>query len=141
VADRAIWALALAPRESVPLLKAQLTVTAAPQEQVAKLIADLDSEHFNVRRNASSALDQLGDAAEWAVRQALRGQPTLEVRQRLEQFLAGREKEAIRKMRAIAALEYMATSDAREVLTSLAKTAGNPKVAQAARDALMRWVR
>jgi hypothetical protein len=141
-ADRVLWMLALAPKQSVPFLKDCLRpVMPADGQLVAKLIADLDSKDFAVRDQAARKLDELGEAAETALRTTLKGDPTLEVRQRVELLLTKRAGPVLRQLRAIEALEHIGTPEARQVLTALAKTAPNPQVAQAASAALERLAR
>jgi RNA polymerase sigma factor (sigma-70 family) len=138
-ADRAIWSLAQAPAQGLTFLKVQLRPRpAAPADQVAKLIADLDSEGFAVRQKAAQTLDALGEAAELALRKTLEGNVTLETRQRVEQILQNRRKDVLRQLRAIDALEQIGTTEAREVLLALANGTPNPRVADAASAALRR---
>jgi hypothetical protein len=137
-ADHALWTLAKSSKQALPFLKAQLRVVPAEAEHVAKLIADLDSPTFTVRQRAEQALEDLADAAEGAIRKTLQGSPTLEVRQRLEQILKKRDGEVLRRLRAIEAVEHMASPDARAVLETMAKTAPNPRLAEAAAAALAR---
>jgi WD40 repeat protein len=138
-ADKALWGLALAPKQSMPYLKERMRpLPAAPPEQVAKLIAELDNQDFTVRDKAVRALEALGEAADAALRKALEGNTTLEVRQRLEQLLKKRSKDIIRQLRAIDALEQIGMADARLLLEALAKGATNPQVGQAAAGALRR---
>ncbi len=136
--DQAIWALVFSPKQCLPLLKERVLAKPAPAEQAAKLIADLDSETFAVRQKAAKALDDLGEAAEAAVRKALGSNPALEVRERLEQFLKKRDTEVIRRLRAIEVLEQIGTAEARQVLDALAKGSTNPRVLEAAKAALDR---
>jgi RNA polymerase sigma factor (sigma-70 family) len=140
-ADRALGTLALGPRQSVPFFGERLLPVAAPAERVAKLLADLDSKSFTVRDKAARALERLGESAEAAVRKALEGKHALEVRQRLEQILERRAKDALRPLRVIDALERVGTPEARGVLTQLAERSPNPQVAFAARAALRRLSR
>jgi RNA polymerase sigma factor (sigma-70 family) len=137
-ADRAIWALAVTPQQSLPILKERMLIAPAPADQIAKLIADIDSEKLGVRQKAVKTLDELGEAAEGAVRKVLRGMPTLEVRQRLSPFVDKYDRLAIRKLRALETLEYIGTADARHVLQEIAEGAPNPQVAEAASAALQR---
>jgi HEAT repeats/WD domain, G-beta repeat len=138
-ADRALWALAGAPDKAVPFLKQQLrTSPPADAKQIAKLIVDLDSPNFGMRQKAGQALDELGEAAEGTIRKALEGNPALEVRQRLEQILKKRDTDALRRLRAIEALEQIGTGDARQVLEAMAKTTSNPRVSEAAVAAVAR---
>jgi RNA polymerase sigma factor (sigma-70 family) len=132
-ADRALWALALAPGQSVPFLEDRLRPAApADAKQVGRWLSDLESKSLAVRQTALRTLEDLGEAAEPAVRKALEGAPTLEVRQQLELLLSKRAGEEVRRLRAIAALEYAGTAEARRVLAGLAQATPNPRVAQAA---------
>jgi RNA polymerase sigma factor (sigma-70 family) len=138
-ADRALWGLVREPKESVPLLKERLRPPVpANADQIAKLIADLDSPSFAARQKAGQALENLGEAAEGALRKTLAGSVTLEVRQRLEQILEKSEREAVRRLRAIETLEHIWTDEARQILENLAKNAVHPRVAQAATAATQR---
>jgi dipeptidyl aminopeptidase/acylaminoacyl peptidase len=138
-ADRAIWSLAFAPQQSVPFLKARLEpVAPRSAEQIAHLIADLDDQRFPVRQKAAQALEALHDTAERTIRKTLAANPTLEVRQRLEQILEKGNKETIRKLRAIEALEHIGTPEARQVLQTLAERTPNPRLAEAAQAARQR---
>jgi RNA polymerase sigma factor (sigma-70 family) len=138
-ADVALWTLATTPKQSAPFLKHQLQpVTPADAKEVAQLMADLDNQNFAVRQKAGQALDAMGEAAEAAIRKTLEGSPPLEVRQRLEQILEKRNREVFRRLRAVEALEQMATPEARQILEGIAKTAVNPRIAQAASVALKR---
>jgi RNA polymerase sigma factor (sigma-70 family) len=138
-ADRALWKLALVPQQSVPFLREQLRPPApADAKLVAGLLADLESKDFAVRQKAAGNLEVLGDAAIPALRQALESSPTLEVRQQVEKLLGKRTPTVVRQLRAIAALEYAGTAEARQVLEALANTTPHPPVAQGARAALQR---
>ena len=57
-ADKELATLALAPKQSVPFLQERLRPASAPAEQVAKLIADLDSNSFAVRDKADRENDE-----------------------------------------------------------------------------------
>jgi WD40 repeat protein len=138
-ADRALWTLALAPAQALPFLEEQLRrLKAADAQQVAALIADLDSLNFAKRQKAGLALDELGEAAEGAIRKVLEDKLALEVQQRLGQILKNRERDALRLLRALEALELIATNGSRQVLENVAKQAANPRVADAAAAAVVR---
>jgi hypothetical protein len=138
-ADRALWSLVNSPKESMPLLKERLRAASpANAERVASLIAELDSAAFAARQKAGQALEDLGEAAEGAVRKALQGKVTLEVRRRLEQVLEKCDRETVRRLRAIETLEQIATPEARQLLESLSENAVHPRVAQAAAAAARR---
>ena len=137
-ADRAIWALAAAPKQGLPFLKEKALVKPAAQEEVAALIADLDSSTLVIRQKAASALLKLGEAAESQVRFVLAGTLPLEQRQRVEQIVEQYDKAAIGKLRALEVLELIGTLEARQILHTLVKESPNPRVAEAARGALER---
>src|SRR5262249_56718975 len=104
----------------------RVPVAPAPADQVARLVADLDSERFTTRQNAAQALEALGEAAEGAVRKILEGKASLEVRRRLEQFLQNRDREVTRKLRAIDVLEQIGTGEARQGLQGVGEE-GRPR--------------
>jgi WD40 repeat protein len=131
------WLLVLNPQISIPLLRDRMQLV-APAEQAAKLIADLDSDRFAVRQKAAKGLEDLGEAAEHAIRSALQGNTTAEAHQRLALLLEKRGPDQLRKLRAIDVLERIGTNEARQVLETLAKNSPAPQVAEAAGFALMR---
>jgi HEAT repeat protein len=132
----------LSPKLSLPLLESRMSLPAlANADQLARLVADLDSERFAVRQEAAQALEKHGDAAEGYVRKVLTGNHPLEVRRRLEQFLEKQDKDVIRKLRAIETLAQIDTRESRQVLKRLAAGAPNPRVAEAAVWALQRLAR
>ena len=137
-ADRAIWSLALAPRQSVAYLQDQFRIAPVTATQIAKLVAELDSEQYAVRQQAAKTLEELGAAAEAMLRKIPADNLTLESRQRIAQILAKRDKETIRSLRAIETLEHIGTPQARQVLDGLVKESPNPRVLEAAEAALRR---
>jgi hypothetical protein len=138
-----VWALAAA-RQSVPFLAERLKP--APQvedERARRLIADLDSDQFKVRDRASQELEQLGELAEPAMRKALAGKPTPEVRGRLKTLLdqlPGRRASSsrMRELRALEVLEQIGTPDARRVLERLAAGNSGARLTREARASLDR---
>jgi RNA polymerase sigma factor (sigma-70 family) len=91
-AHRAAWQLALSPRHSLPFLRERLRpvapTDAGQRKRIAGLLAELGSERFAVRERARAELEKLGAGAEPALREALEGDLTLEVRNRIENLLA-----------------------------------------------------
>jgi WD40 repeat protein len=140
----AILALAGAPEQARAFLKDRLQPAAAGDaSQIAKLITDLDSDQFAVRKKASADLEKIGEPAIPLLRKALEGDPSQEVRKRIEELLAKTSNtaprgEALRTLRVIEALETMATPEARHVLQALAKGMPEAGVTRAAQAALER---
>src|SRR5262249_17528084 len=121
-AYQAIAALAAAPGQAVPFLGEKLKPAAAPDPRlVARLIADLHSKNFAARQKATAALEKLGELVVPPLRAALEKRPALEAAQRIEQVLdvVARQPlppEKLRDLRAVEALESIATPNARAVL-------------------------
>lgn len=145
-AQRAVWELADEPDRAVPYLRRQLLPGAATQRRIRQLVADLDDDGFDVREKASQELVRLGQAVVPALRQALAGRPSPELRRRARAALErltgpGAELDRLRDVRALTALERAGTVEARAVLDVLAKgPPGSPRTreAQAALERLTR---
>lgn len=110
---------------------------AVDAKQLARLIADLGSSGFRERERAQDELERLDDKAEPTLRRALAQAPSLEVRRRLEKLLQRLEgpviaPEQLRNLRAVEALERIATPAAQQLLGTLAQ--GDPE-ARLTRDA------
>jgi RNA polymerase sigma factor (sigma-70 family) len=146
-AHRAVWRLATASRQSVPFLAERLRpVSRVEDERLARLTTDLDSDQFAVRNRAQKELSQLGELAEPAVRRALAGQCSPEVRRRLEALLAeveGRNwsPEQLRALRALEVLEHIGTADARRALHAMAEGAAGARLTREAKASLERLAR
>lgn len=138
----AVWALVAAPEQAVPFLEKHLPPVPRPDEKtVALLIADLDSDDFNVRQNATEELSKLGDAITPALRQALKRKPSVEVRRRIQQLLDQTRDwtaERLRDHRAIQSLEHIGTQPARDVLQALAAGAPESQRTEEAKASLKR---
>ena len=110
--------------------------------RLAGLIADLGSPRFADREAAESALEELGDQAAPALRRALEGRPGLEARRRIERLLDGLKDgsspTALRRSRAVQAMELAATAEAREVLRAWAAGAPEARLTREARAGLRR---
>src|SRR5262249_24492552 len=88
-ASQAMWVVAGAPRQAVPLIQAHLQPPPADAlVHVDRLMADLDSDRFATREKSTQELEQIGEAAEPALRKALAAGPSNEARRRVEQLLA-----------------------------------------------------
>lgn len=140
-AYRAMWTLAAAAQTG-PALRERLQPI--PPEAAAKIsqwIKDLDSEQFPVRDQATTALEKQGHLAEPALRQALTGDPGLEVRQRVERLLgklANPSAERLRELRALEALGHVGTPEARSLLEKLAAGPPFDRLTRDARELLER---
>jgi WD40 repeat protein len=140
-AYRAVVALAAAPRSAVALIQKRVRpAAAADPRRVERLLVELDSETFEVRDRAARELEKLGEGARPALRKALEGKPSAEVRRRVEQLLEKRPESADRlaEVRAVEVLEKVGTPEAKEVLTALAGGMPEARLTQEARAALRR---
>jgi RNA polymerase sigma factor (sigma-70 family) len=139
----AVWALAAAPEQAVSFLKKHLPPLPRPDEKtVAQLVADLDSNDFRTRENATEELRTFGDSAADPLRQVLVGKPSPEERRRLQPLLRQARDwtaERLRDHRAIQALEHIGTRSARKVLQALAEGAPGARRTEEAKDVL-RWL-
>jgi RNA polymerase sigma factor (sigma-70 family) len=125
----AIRTLAAWSAEALPYLERRLRPVERPGGQrLAALIADLNSDQFATREAAAGELEVLGDAALAACREGLAGRPSAEARRRLEALVARRAEqlrhptgEELRSVRALEALEFTGTPQARRILETLAR--------------------
>jgi WD40 repeat protein len=144
-AYRAMGLLAGAPAATVSFFKDRLRpvpeIDPRLQKRIDRLVEELDSERFAVRRRAARELAKLGDVAGPAVRKLLAGKPSLEVRRRAEKLhkslmhwsLPGDE---LRALRCIEVLEQIGTRQARQILEKLADGATEAWITEDARGAL-----
>jgi RNA polymerase sigma factor (sigma-70 family) len=148
-ADQAIGRLAASPTEMLPYLEKRLQpAVRADARRVARLIADLDSDQFVVRKQAADELEKLGEAATAMYRTALAGNPSLELRRRLEALLEKQDQERrmpslerLRILRALEALELAGTPKARQLLQKLTGGAPEACLTREAKAALERLAR
>jgi hypothetical protein len=130
--------------ETPALLKTVLRpVPSADAKRTAKWIADLDSDDLEVRRAATAELAKLGEAAAEALRAALKAGPSVEVHLRIEALLEKMSDvhptpERLRQVRAVEALERLATPGARDLLAELADGDAGARLTREAKDALAR---
>jgi RNA polymerase sigma factor (sigma-70 family) len=125
-AQAALATLSAAPEQAMAFIRGRLRPAAAPRIPVSRLVADLDSDEFRVRESAARELARLGPQAEAALRAALAGKPSPELRKQAEALLEKLEgpvtdAETLRPLRAVAALERIGAA---AVLRELAK--GDP---------------
>jgi RNA polymerase sigma factor (sigma-70 family) len=135
----AVLALAADRDEAVPFLKGRLRpAAAASPERFARLVADLDSERFEVRAKAKEDLAKLGPGAEPLARKALERPPSAEARKALRELLGRLEAGQLRDLRAVEALEMLGTPAARELLQALSRGEPGARLTQEAQASLRR---
>ncbi|HWG43452.1 MAG TPA: WD40 repeat domain-containing protein [Gemmataceae bacterium] len=139
-AYRAIGRLASVPARTVPFLRTRLQPVTVDTKRIEKLLANLDSDSFEAREAAGRELTRIRYRIEPMLRQALEGNPSLEMRRRLQAILAEPKRpprEVLRTMRAIAVLERIATVESRRILEKLS-TGAAARETQEAKAALQR---
>ena len=144
--QRTVRMLAAAPAQSVSYLDQRLhPVPPVDERRMARLIADLEGEDFDLREKASAELEKLGEATAAVCRRTLAGEPSAEVRRRLETLLKGQSEawsggspENLRLLRALAALEFSGSREAKVVLQRLAAGAPGATLTEEAKAALGR---
>jgi sugar lactone lactonase YvrE len=143
-AYRAVWALAGRPERAVPFLSGRLRpVAPADAQRAARLIARLDEDQPAAREQATRELRELEDLAAPALREALQRRPAPEARRRLRGLLqkldgAPPSADTLRSLRAVEALEHMATPEAKGLLRTLAGGASGARLTQEAKASLER---
>src|SRR5262249_3974048 len=129
VAFQAARVLSAAPKQSVPFLREVLRPEAASDvtpEQVARWIADLDSDEFAVRTRAAAELSRNARQAESLLRKALKAPASVETKRRLEQIVVRLDQrelppERLQTQRGLGVLERVATPEALEAVEQLSK--------------------
>jgi RNA polymerase sigma factor (sigma-70 family) len=147
LAYEAITRLARSPGRGLPFLQARLQpVPLVEARQVQRWIADLDSENFATRQQAQEELERQGASTVAALKKALAGKPSLELRRRLEQLIARAVQvdftgDKLRAWRALEAIELMGTAEARQFLEKLAGGTAGHWFTEEARSAVQRLAR
>jgi WD40 repeat protein len=146
-AYRAVRRLGAAGARGAVFLKKRLRAgPAGPDERrIARLIADLDHDDFAAREKASAELETIGPRVEPALRRALAGEASPEVRTRVKRLLDRLRSPAgqppppeVVRVRAVEALEANGTPEARKVLAELAAGPADAPLAQEAKASLDR---
>lgn len=144
-AVKAMQALDAQPNEALAIIKDRLKPAPGVEAaHIEKLVADLDSEQFPLRKSATQELEKLGELAQPAMEKALEKKPALEMQRRIEKLLdkivndlppspAGQQA-----IRAMHVLEKAATPEARELLVRMAQGAPGHRLTRHAEDALKR---
>jgi HEAT repeat protein len=136
--------LAAAPKDSIPFLKNCLKPIASPsRKRIAQLIANLASDDFDRRDEASKELEYLRETAASALKIAAQNSTDLEVRRRAEHTLKQISsfkvsRTLLREFRALEALEQMGTNEAGLLIQNLAKGASEVRLTQDAIATLKR---
>jgi WD40 repeat protein len=141
-AYRAVWMLAESPDSVVPFLKDRLRPAAETDPKlVQKLLADLDSDVFAVRKTAVEELTKLGERVAPALHQAMERRPSLEVRRQVKMLLDAQRSipspASLRTLRAIQVLERIDSAEARHILQAIA-TGALVRETREAQEALAR---
>jgi RNA polymerase sigma factor (sigma-70 family) len=139
----AIVALASQEQTASFLQKHLRPVPVMEERRLARLVTDLDSDRFAVRDQARRELEKLGESAQGALRRALEGNPSVEVRRRVEELVdkldqASPSPERLQALRALEALERLGTADAYRLLAELAGGATEAWLTREARAAVIR---
>jgi dipeptidyl aminopeptidase/acylaminoacyl peptidase len=146
-AHRAMRRLGATPDEALALLTKHVKPAEAKAIDAAaidRLIAALDADDFEEREKAEKGLEALGASAGPALRKALGGNPSAEVKKRVDGLLdklkdkGAPPPELVRPLRAVEVLEELGTPEARKLLEALAKGAPDAPLTVAARGALGR---
>ena len=130
-AYQAMRKLVAAGGQAVGLIKKQLRPEMAVREQeLSRLLSELDSPRFAVRKVAAQELEHLGLQAEVGLRKVLASKPPLELRRRVEMLLGKLRREPFGpspqerlQSRALRVLELINTPEARQTLNAIAKGA------------------
>jgi Tol biopolymer transport system component len=143
-AEQAIHDLVERPREAVSLLGGNLRpASSVPADRLARLIADLDSDQYAVREQATRQLEGLGELAESALRAAAAKPGSKDRDRRIARLLEKLDQpivpaEQARLVRAVEVLERIGSAEARELLARLAKGASEARLTREAQAALER---
>lgn len=140
----ALGALTTSPADAVAFLQERVK-PAAPldSKRVEQLLRQVGDETVQVRDQAISELRQIGERIAPALDTALAAQPPLETKRRLEELRdqvtsLRLDGERLRVYRAVEILERIGSSQARQVLQSLATGAPGALVTTSAQAALKR---
>jgi hypothetical protein len=145
-AHLAIFALASARRQSLPLLKEHLKPVPLPEvRRVSQLINDLDSSQFKTREKACESLAKMEEAAVPALQRAFSESVSPEARRHLTRLLERldpiTDPERIRTLRCLEILELAGTSEALQILETLTKGAPEARETREAKAASERLAR
>jgi WD40 repeat protein len=141
-AYKAVGQMIDSPKNAIALLKERVRpIRASGPDTVARLITQLDSDRFDEREKAQQALEQMGEGTAHHLEKALHAKVDVELHRRLQRLLKKCNETsiaAVQHHRAVAALEWIATPAARDLLRTLADGAPGARLTREARAALQR---
>ena len=133
---------------AVAFLKDWLVRATDAEKQAQPLLPKLDADSFETRERATADIKKLGLSAEPALREALKGSVSEEVRNRIERVLKamnegrkGVADDGGRLRRVVKALEVVDTADACKALREFARGDAGMTVTKLAREAVERLER
>jgi WD40 repeat protein len=140
-AGEAVEALVRTPAV-IGLLRERLKPIAV--ERIERLVARLDDDSFAAREQATEELARLGRAAAGALRKALAGKPSAELKRRAGELLARLPDDGVLEpatagvLRALEVLEAINSKESREILENVARGPDDAEATHEARAALRR---
>jgi hypothetical protein len=141
----AIDALAAAPSKALALLREKIAVVKVDRQWLVARLAELDSDKFAVRQQASRELEKIAETVEGDLLMLLEKPPSLEVRYRLLSILKTLEHSRmeltpamVRESRALTVLERIGSKEAQALLRELAGERQDVHMTQDAAAALGR---
>ncbi|HUU60517.1 MAG TPA: hypothetical protein VMZ50_13335, partial [Phycisphaerae bacterium] len=140
-AYRAAWTLAGRGEEAIAFIESQVPIVAFDAERARGLIRELDADKYEVRERAHKALAAMGSLVAPLLQEAMRANPSSEVRTRIAALRKRIEHperlpEARRVVPVVRALALMNSASSRRLLERMAK--GSAWGAAAATGALSR---
>jgi WD40 repeat protein len=146
VAYRAMWGLAAAPQDALPMLRKQLPpVPNIDGKQLQRWLSDLGHDDFATREAAFKELARRAEAVEADLNKLLDSDAPPEGKRRAKDLLAPVESERFapsaerrQQLRAVESLEHMNTKEARQWLEELAKGHAGAWLTKDAKAALSR---
>jgi WD40 repeat protein len=144
-AEEAMRKLAARPGEVIPFLREHLKAAEGPLDAatLTYLVGQLDAGRYATREAAGKRLERVGKPAVEPLRAALKANPSLELKERVEKLLTRIERTHgmapwWQSLRGIEVLERIGSPEAKELLASLAKGAEGAPSTRMAAEALER---
>ena len=114
-----------------------------PASRIQKLVKTLNADKYATREAATTALKNLGDAADAELQALVRGELSLEQRRRIADVLESRgfpeaNPDRLRVLRCVEVLERVGSAEARSLLAELAKGASGSRLTREAAGAVRR---